>query len=461
LVTAALLEPAPEETYYWDYSKHPALSYFDHPPMTAHLILIFSGIFGDSAFGLHSTAVFVSLLLAAVMFCLLRQILDARTAFWSVAVGSAVLLFAIGGVVITPDAPMLLFWFLTMMALYHATRTGLTYWWLLAGVFFGAAMYSKYTAILGGIGALLYLLSSNQRRKSFLTYKPYLSVVVSVAVFSPVIIWNYRHHWASFGFQSGRRFADLAKFRPDYLLGFLGAQIGLLAIFLAPLSVWGIIRLLRKLSDDRLALFFWFTVPALVPFVLISPFHYVKMNWLAPAYLSALPGIIHLYLRSGNRFVRSYGRFAFGCAAVVTLAIHILALVPGMSIGKADTIHGWQTLAKRVDQLKSEFQEYDSLFICGYYYTTASELRFHLAGQPEVFSSSLVGQDGLAYDYWSDPDDLVGKHCIFVYDTRHGYAGDLGRFFRRVEGPETLTVVRGNKKITDFRIYKCYNYKGL
>ena len=33
-----ILELLPEETYYWTYSKHPALGYFDHPPMVAWVI---------------------------------------------------------------------------------------------------------------------------------------------------------------------------------------------------------------------------------------------------------------------------------------------------------------------------------------------------------------------------------------------------------------------------------------
>jgi len=34
LVFATVLPLFPDETYYWDWSRHPASGYFDHPPAT-------------------------------------------------------------------------------------------------------------------------------------------------------------------------------------------------------------------------------------------------------------------------------------------------------------------------------------------------------------------------------------------------------------------------------------------
>jgi len=38
LVFAALIPIFPDEAYYWDWSRHLAAGYFDHPPMIALLI---------------------------------------------------------------------------------------------------------------------------------------------------------------------------------------------------------------------------------------------------------------------------------------------------------------------------------------------------------------------------------------------------------------------------------------
>ena len=37
--SAIVVDLSPQEAYYWNYARHPALSYFDHPPMVARVIL--------------------------------------------------------------------------------------------------------------------------------------------------------------------------------------------------------------------------------------------------------------------------------------------------------------------------------------------------------------------------------------------------------------------------------------
>ena len=461
LVMALILGPAPQEAYYWNYSKHLALSYYDHPPLTAYLIYTSTSIFGDNRFGIHFAAIFVSLILAIVLFFFIGKTFDKRIAFWSVVLGETTFIFALGGLIITPDGPMLLFWTLTMFALFGAVGSDKISWWIFSGIFMGAAFYSKYPAGLVAIAAFIYLIGNKNRRKLLARPGPYIAAILSMLVFLPVLIWNYRHGWASFVFQSEHRLSESVAFRFDYLLGFIGSQFGVVGIFLLPLFFWGLIRTIKLNSgDNKTALFWWFTVVPLVAFTLVSPFHYVKMNWLAPAYLSGLPLAVFYYMNSKGKFLRSYGKFALIVSLIFTLEIHVLAVVPIIGFGRADTINGWQTLANRVDEIKGEMQKDGPLFICGYEYKTASELRFYLKGQPETLSNSIVGQNGLAYDYWSDPDSLVGKNCIFVYDQRNRYhdPARLADFFERVEAPEVLTVASAGKKITDFFIYQCYRY---
>jgi hypothetical protein len=230
-----------------------------------------------------------------------------------------------------------------------------------------------------------------------------------------------------------------------------------------PIFVWGMVKLYRNIKDDhRLALFFWFAAPITVIFTIASPFLYVKMNWLAPAYLSALPAIVYLFFRSVSGKWRTFGKSAMTFSIILTAVFNIIIFLPGIGFGKPDTIHGWSELAERIDTIKSEMSEQGELFICGYEYKTASQLRFHLDGQPEVYSNNIIGEKGLAYDYWSSPDSLIGQNCIFVYDRRNRFWNQsaLQKLFEKLEGPEILTVSRGGKKVTDFYIFKCYKYKG-
>src|SRR5260370_42325970 len=51
LVYAGSVEMMPEETYYWNYSRHLDFGYLDHPPMVAWLIRVGTAVFGQTEGG--------------------------------------------------------------------------------------------------------------------------------------------------------------------------------------------------------------------------------------------------------------------------------------------------------------------------------------------------------------------------------------------------------------------------
>src|SRR4051812_35011122 len=53
LMLAALLPLFPDETYYWDWSRHLAGGYFDHPPAISWLIAAGTAMLPSSAFAIR------------------------------------------------------------------------------------------------------------------------------------------------------------------------------------------------------------------------------------------------------------------------------------------------------------------------------------------------------------------------------------------------------------------------
>jgi len=53
LFTASYTQLIPEEAYYWTYAQHPALSYFDHPPMVAWAVRAGTMVFGNTELGVR------------------------------------------------------------------------------------------------------------------------------------------------------------------------------------------------------------------------------------------------------------------------------------------------------------------------------------------------------------------------------------------------------------------------
>ena len=90
-------------------------------------------------------------------------------------------------------------------------------------------MLSKYHGIFLPMGAALFLVLHRPARRWLAHPGPYLATAVGLLVFSPVIVWNATHGWASFLFQGGRA-ALSTMLRPDQLMLALLAQ----AMYLFP-----------------------------------------------------------------------------------------------------------------------------------------------------------------------------------------------------------------------------------
>src|SRR5207249_9861477 len=108
LVAAAFTPLTFDEAYYWMWSRHLAGGYYDHPPMVAFVIRAGTLIAGDTELGVR----LVSILLALPMsFAIYRstEILfgGTRVAASATILLNATLMAAVGTLIVTPDAPLL------------------------------------------------------------------------------------------------------------------------------------------------------------------------------------------------------------------------------------------------------------------------------------------------------------------------------------------------------------------
>src|SRR5258706_7689264 len=68
----------------------------------------------------------------------------------------------------------------------------------------GLAMLDKYYAVLLTIVIALFTLTSREHRQWFRKPGPYIACAIALAVFSPVLLWNFQNGWISFRFQGVR-----------------------------------------------------------------------------------------------------------------------------------------------------------------------------------------------------------------------------------------------------------------
>ena len=194
----------PDEAYYWVWSEKLQAGYFDHPPMVAWEIRLFTSILGDSPWVIRLPAVVAWVALNMSVYLVARDVFPRqRLAGWlAVLVASSLPLYQLGFHIVTPDSPYLLFTALSFWAI-NMALTRDPRWWLLVGLFGGLSLLSKYIAVLFPLAVFLALITSKKGRAHFLTPWPWLAVVIATIVFSPVIYWNAQHDWISFLFQLG------------------------------------------------------------------------------------------------------------------------------------------------------------------------------------------------------------------------------------------------------------------
>src|ERR1700688_3044263 len=212
LVYLGSVELLPEEAYYWNYSRHLDFGYLDHPPMVAWLIRLGTAAFGQSQFGLRIGALGCGIVASLFTYRLTRNLFGEASALGALLLAQTLPFFFLSGFLMTPDAPLTAAWAASLYYLERALLAGRRGAWWLAGLALGIGAISKYSIGLLVPVALAFMLWDARARRWWRCSEPYGAALLALAIFSPVILWNAQHDWASFAFQTSRRIAETSRF---------------------------------------------------------------------------------------------------------------------------------------------------------------------------------------------------------------------------------------------------------
>ena len=213
-----------DEAYYYIWSEHLQLSYFDHPPMVSWLIYLSHLIFPvGQALGLRFPFVFLSFLTSLVWLKILSEKnISLRHQFLFFLFMALNPLLGLGSIVATPDVGLVFFWSLSYLFFERLlTSEKITnYAWL--GLSLGLGFCSKYHIVIFVLSGLIYLAFTQQFKK--LNIKgAFVTVILGALASMPVIIWNAQNNWASFLFQIDHGFGE-ETFSWRWPTGYLIAQ---------------------------------------------------------------------------------------------------------------------------------------------------------------------------------------------------------------------------------------------
>src|SRR5260221_2021309 len=109
LLFIGLMGPMPQDAYYFFYSEHPALSYFDHPPAIAYILKLFTFIFGRNVFAIKLADTVVTFLSLIVFYHLAKAFLSRHKTQNALLLLFSTFMVTILSLVSTPDTPLILF----------------------------------------------------------------------------------------------------------------------------------------------------------------------------------------------------------------------------------------------------------------------------------------------------------------------------------------------------------------
>ncbi len=470
LVVAAFTPLFPDETYYWEYSRHLAAGYFDHPPLVAFAVKAGTLLFGATPFGVRFGPVILGTIGALFLAATVRRLAGDRAALW-VAAAFAAMPLAAGLVLATPDAPLLAASCATLYCVVRALQAGVgtretRAWWCVAGVALGLAVASKYTAVLLPLGIFAGLLASPLRTR-LATPWPYVATGIGIVIFSPVVLWNAANEWISFAFQLGHGLGRVGGSVVGRELELLGGQLGLLTPVLFVLCAVAVGRSIGRPSTELHRVLAVAATLVFAFFVYSATKRRVEANWPALAYLPAL-ALAASRLES-PRWARWY-RGGVWLAAALSAVVYVNAFVPVLPVparrDPAARASGWSDLAAAVHRWHGPRLPISSYrtWVAADRYQDASELAFHLPDQPEVFSLNLTGRPN-TYDLWPTFPDRAhpGDAMLLVIDEvagKHPALAALEPHFERVTQGEMVTLARDGDPVKYLRVWMLDRWRG-
>jgi 4-amino-4-deoxy-L-arabinose transferase-like glycosyltransferase len=402
---AAALPITADEAYFVLWGRHPALGYYDHPPMVGWLLAPLAAV-SEAAWWVRLPSV----LLPAALAFLVRRALVAhfnRDADTADLAALAVLLLPVNvwNVLITTDTPLIFFSVLSMLAFARQR-------FFLAGLLLGLAFLSKYFAVLLGLAYLAWAIAA-RRPRAFL---PALAGALPFGLMN--LWWNWQNCWCNVMFNAINRNEDAALSWSNPAL-----YVVTLAYLGAPL-LWFAWRERARLRDSLsrpeagVLLAAWLL--PLAVFAALSPLKRIGLHWL----LSFMPALVLSVALALERRALAVTLRWFGALAVLHVALIVALLAP--------PIDTWSSL-----------RLYPRIVMLADPQAVLAPLGPLLARYRLTADSYSMGAE-LSYH--------TGRHVpVFGTGSSHARQDDIDTDWRRFDGRDILILLRDPPDLEHYR----------
>ena len=465
-----------DESYAVAIARDFSLSYFDHPPLHYWI----AGAVARLAHSESAPVVRLPFVLCFAgttwfVFSIGRRLFGERAGLIGALLlnVSAVFSLSTGGWVL-PDGPLML---LTTAAadqiaalLFSDEGRNPFATWLAAGLLTGLAMLSKYHGVFVLAGTAGFLATTPRFRAWFATPGPYVGTLVAFACFTPVIVWNSEHHWASFAFQGARAVPATGIHLGTFFANIAGQMAWVLPWIFIPLvaSAWRALRAGPK--DERR----WFLLALaggpIVGFTLVSLRGDVGLpHWQAPGWLFVFPllgaGVAERMERH-EAGARRFLRWSVGSYAVLLFVLGTHAATGWMArLAPAAFTRGDPTGDMVTWKLlRPTLLGYGYYPVAGFV-ATASWIQ---AGKASIALGPGTAVLCLCADphhfYYAQNDSaFLGADAMIVKKVREGddVLERFAPYFERIDPITRFGVYRGLQEVMELEVYRATNFRAL
>jgi len=464
------------ESYYWTWSQRLDWSYYDHPPVVAWLIRIFTDIGGDTSFMVRMPSVLLFILIGWLLYRLAMDMFDdARVAFYSIITFNLIPVFGIAALQMVPDIPSAACYLAYILVIHRLlTKNGPAWVWYILGGLIGLGMLGKYFAVLLAPSTIILVASVPEYRHWFKKPQPYLMSVTALALFLPVLIWNFDHDWPSFRFHLVERHSG-AGFTWQNIGQLVGGQM----LYMTPLYLggllWGVWAGTKRAfaGDRRYATLAAFSVPTLLFFYVVCAWtNESEPHWPAFGYLSAIVMMIALGIerwdsynlkrarRLRNGFTLATAMAFCGFAAFYIHLFHpILPIKPKYDL--VNELYGWDEVGREIENVYKELStsQPEPVFALAHHWVLCSQMMFATGGRIKV---ACINERTDQFDFWDNIGELKGKTAIIITDLRFDEPPDqLYRFEKNIKKIREIPIWRGGKMVRKFTVWTGERFGGL
>ncbi|MBU3916012.1 glycosyltransferase family 39 protein, partial [bacterium] len=190
-----------DESTFWEWSRHLALGYYDHPPLTAWVVALFTNIFGTYKYSIRLAAIVLHLGTCIFIYCLSLDIIRKKeVALIAVTLYLLMPLSILFGTMMSTDVGLILCFTAATYFIKKAIIDQKKHYWYATAIACGGMLLTKFMAVLFPPGIFLFLLLNKKYRKQFQMKEPYIATLIALLIFSPFIYWNMNNHWLTFQF---------------------------------------------------------------------------------------------------------------------------------------------------------------------------------------------------------------------------------------------------------------------